>query len=63
MLISTPTNVRTLGWIRSRTQARMMSRSGNMHSRPMSPVKVMNPLQWKVTEHAPKRGSVAHADP
>ena len=26
-----------------------------MHSRPMSPVKVMNPLQWKVTEHAPKR--------
>ena len=26
-----------------------------MQSRPMSPVKVMNPLQWKVTEHAPKR--------
>src|SRR5512134_2173725 len=33
----------------------MMSWSGYMHSRPTSPVNVMNPLQWKVTEHAPKR--------
>jgi excinuclease ABC subunit C len=33
----------------------MINVSGYMHSRPMSPVKVMNPLQWKVTEHAPKR--------
>jgi hypothetical protein len=41
----------------------MMSWSGYMHSRPMSPVKVMYPLQWKVTAPAPKTGSVSHANP
>ena len=39
--MSTPTNVRMFGWIRSATQALMISRSGNMQMRPMSPVNVM----------------------
>ena len=63
MLIRTPTNVRTLGWMRSWTHARMMSWSGYMQSRPMSPVKVMYPLQWKDTALAPKTRSVSHANP
>jgi hypothetical protein len=29
----------------------------------MSPVKVMYPLQWKVTAPAPKTRSVSHANP
>ena len=40
-LIRTPMKVRVLGWMRSLTQVSMMSRSGNMQMRPMSPVKVM----------------------
>ena len=40
-LMRTPMNVRVLGWMRSLTQASMMSRRGNMQMRPMSPVKVM----------------------
>ena len=40
-LMSTPTNVRMLGWIRSATQALMISRSGNKKIRPMSPVSVI----------------------
>ena len=40
-LMRTPTKVRMLGWMRSLTQVSMMSRSGNMQMRPMSPVKVM----------------------
>ena len=39
--MSTPTNVRTLGWMRSTTQARMIARSGNMQMVPMRPVKVI----------------------
>ena len=31
--MSTPTNVRMLGWMRRATQASMMSRSGNMQIR------------------------------
>ncbi len=40
-LISTPTNVRMFGWIRSATHVLMMSWSGNRQMRPMSPVKVI----------------------
>jgi hypothetical protein len=39
--MSTPTNVRTLGWILSATLAAMIARSGNMHTVPMKPVKLM----------------------
>ena len=39
MLIRTPVNVRTFGWIRSLTQTAMISRSGRW-TRPMAPVKV-----------------------
>ena len=42
--MSTPTNVRMLGWIRSATHAPMIARSGNMQIFPMSPVKVMSLL-------------------
>ena len=39
--MSTPTNVRMFGWIRSATHAAMIARSGNMQIVPMRPVKVM----------------------
>src|SRR6185295_11613489 len=42
-LMTTPMKVRTFGWMRSRTQAPMMARSGNMHTAPMAPVKVIRP--------------------
>src|SRR5688572_2018318 len=40
----TPTRVSVFGWIRSATQVLMIARSGNMHTVPMRPVKV---IRWR----------------
>src|SRR5262249_4055658 len=39
-LMTTPTKVRTFGWMRSFTHTPMMARSGNMQIAPIAPVKV-----------------------
>jgi hypothetical protein len=41
MLMRTPMRVRTFGWIPRATDARMIARSGNMHTAPIAPVKVI----------------------